>query len=65
MDGDVAVESTPGVGSTFTVTLICTAAPADSPLKTTLRAGQPPGAGHDRGSAERRGRGFWSSTIIR
>ena len=32
MGGDVAAESSPGAGSTFTVTLILLAAPADSPL---------------------------------
>src|SRR5947207_222499 len=37
MGGDVAIESAPGVGSTFTVTLTLHAAPADSPLKTLLR----------------------------
>jgi len=36
MDGDVSVESTPGAGSTFTVTLTLEAAPADSPLKSLL-----------------------------
>jgi CheY-like chemotaxis protein/HPt (histidine-containing phosphotransfer) domain-containing protein len=34
MGGDVAVESTPGAGSIFTVTLTLCAAPADSPLKS-------------------------------
>jgi two-component system sensor histidine kinase EvgS len=37
MGGDVAVESAPSAGSTFTVTLTLHAAPADSPLKTLLR----------------------------
>ena len=37
MGGDVAVKSTPGVGSTFTVTLTLLAAPVDSPLKTLPR----------------------------
>ena len=39
MGGDVAAESTPGAGSTFTVTLTLEAAPADSPLKTLLAPG--------------------------
>jgi signal transduction histidine kinase/CheY-like chemotaxis protein/HPt (histidine-containing phosphotransfer) domain-containing protein len=41
MEGDVAVESAPGVGSAFTVTLTLTTAPADSPLKTLLRPAAP------------------------
>jgi signal transduction histidine kinase/DNA-binding response OmpR family regulator len=38
MGGDVAVESAPGVGSAFTVTLILNAAPVDSPLKALLKS---------------------------
>jgi signal transduction histidine kinase/CheY-like chemotaxis protein/HPt (histidine-containing phosphotransfer) domain-containing protein len=38
MGGDVALETTPGVGSTFTVTLAVFAAPAESPLVSLLRA---------------------------
>ena len=38
MGGDVAVESRPKAGSTFTVTLTLAAAPADCPLNTTLRS---------------------------
>jgi signal transduction histidine kinase/FixJ family two-component response regulator len=41
MDGDVAIDSTPGAGSTFTVALTLHAAPADSPLKTLLRHAKP------------------------
>ena len=37
MNGDIAVESTPGAGSIFTVTLTLRAAPADSPLKSLLK----------------------------
>jgi signal transduction histidine kinase/DNA-binding response OmpR family regulator len=41
MDGDVAVDSTPGAGSTFTVALTLHAAPAGSPLKSLLRPARP------------------------
>src|SRR5256714_14304633 len=37
MKGDITVESQQGAGSTFTVSLTLQAAPADSPLNTTLR----------------------------
>jgi CheY-like chemotaxis protein/HPt (histidine-containing phosphotransfer) domain-containing protein len=37
MGGDVTVDSKVGAGSTFTVSLTMRAAPADSPLNTTLR----------------------------
>jgi signal transduction histidine kinase/FixJ family two-component response regulator/HPt (histidine-containing phosphotransfer) domain-containing protein len=37
MDGNVAIDSIPGAGSTFTVSLTLKAAPADSPLAALLR----------------------------
>jgi PAS domain S-box-containing protein len=39
MAGDIKVESAPGAGSIFTVTLVLRAAPADSPLNALLRPG--------------------------
>jgi PAS domain S-box-containing protein len=42
MKGDITVESQQGVGSTFKVRLTLHAAPADSPLNTTLRAAPRP-----------------------
>jgi len=42
MKGDISVASRQGTGSTFTVQLTLKAAPADSPLNTTLRAAPRP-----------------------
>ena len=54
MKGDITVESQQGVGSTFTVRLILQAAPADSPLNTTLRtAPRQPKSPSARASASR------------
>jgi signal transduction histidine kinase len=63
MAGDITAESTPGAGSTFTVTLVLQMAPADSPLNTLLK----PRPGHPRRSARRRaaGRGCWWLTTTR
>jgi len=44
MEGGVAVDSRPGVGSEFTVTLTLHTAPSDSPLKTLLRPAAAAGA---------------------
>ena len=44
MDGDVAVESTAGVGSTFRVTLVLAAAPAKSPPAPLLQPDDRPAA---------------------
>jgi signal transduction histidine kinase/DNA-binding response OmpR family regulator/putative methionine-R-sulfoxide reductase with GAF domain len=40
MDGDVSVESTLGVGSTFTASMLLAAAPADSPLQALRHRGR-------------------------
>jgi signal transduction histidine kinase/HPt (histidine-containing phosphotransfer) domain-containing protein len=42
MDGDVTFDSTPGFGSTFTVTLMLSTAPVDLPLKQLLRPARTP-----------------------
>jgi len=44
MDGDVKAQSAPGVGSTFTATVILLAAPADSPLVELQTLSAPAGS---------------------
>jgi CheY-like chemotaxis protein/HPt (histidine-containing phosphotransfer) domain-containing protein len=55
MKGDITIDSKQGVGSTFTVRLTLTSAPADSPLNTTLRtAARPVRAAANRSKARPR-----------
>ena len=53
MEGDVAVESTPGVGSTFTVALTLDGAPADAAVTTSLQSATPPESFAPRGGGSR------------
>ena len=64
MEGTVDIQSEPGKGSTFTVTLTLKAAPADSPLAALLRpeAAAKPDTLRWRGAS---GSACWWSTIIR